>query len=399
MSSTAARTQTWLQQRPWVADALIAVAVLGYESMYITLIHHQQDLGTWVYLGFADAVAMCAAFPVRRRWPFASCVAVFAASWGQILIGLGLSPGAIAMNALMLFSVTARFTWPWAGLALTAVTSWIIAGGIGLIAAGMLRIGELGLIAMGALLVAVLGSLTRQRRHRLDALSDRAAQLARERDARERIAAAEERARIARELHDLISHSLGTMIVMADGAARTAEGDPRQAAQAMARVRDTGRQAMTEMRRMLDVLRDDDPASRFPQPGLENLDRLLSETRSTGLRVDLRVHGEPVALPAGLDLAAYRIVQEALTNARTHGGPLLSLVTINLVHRERSLELSIIDDGSEPAIDDAKPAWSTGHGLVGMRERVQAYGGQIETGPRPEGGYRVHVIFPIGDQP
>lgn len=399
MSNTAGQTQTWLHRHPWITDALIAVAVLGYESMYITLIHYQRGLGGWVFLGFAAAVTMCAAYVLRRRWPFISCVAVFVASWAQVLIGLGLSPGALAMNGFMVFWVAARFAWPQTALALAAVTAWILAGGIDLIAAGTLRIGELGLIVMGALLVAVLGSLARQRRQRIDALSDRAVQLTRERDAREQIAAAEERARIAREMHDIISHSLGTMVVMADGAAQTAEADPRQAALAMQRVRDTGREAMGEMRRMLDVLRDDDPASRTPQPGLAQLDRLLAEARSTGLRVDLRVHGVRTELPTGLDLAAYRIVQEALTNTRTHGGPLLSVAAVDITYRDGSVELLVIDDGREPAPASPGPAWSTGHGLVGMRERAQAYGGQFEAGPRPEGGYRVHAVLPIGEKP
>ena len=150
---------------------------------------------------------------------------------------------------------------------------------------------------------------------------------------------------------------------------------------------------------MLDVLRDDSSASRSPQPGLGRLDRLVEETRQTGLRVDLHIEGEPVALPAGLDLAAYRIVQESLTNARKHGGPLLSVVTVTLSYAATELSLRIVDDGSPAATGSAAEVpWTTGHGLVGMRERASAYGGSLEAGPRSDGGFKVHAVLPIGDE-
>lgn len=184
------------------------------------------------------------------------------------------------------------------------------------------------------------------------------------------------------------------MVVMADGAARTAESAPQEASRAMARVRDTGREAMAEMRRMLDVLRDDEAALRAPQPGLDSLERLLEENRATGMRVDLTVTGSPVELPTGVDLAAYRIVQEALTNARKHGGPLLSLVMVAITYRDAVIDLRIADDGA--GVNAEAPASRSGHGLVGMRERVTAYGGWLKTGPRPQRGFEVHAVLPIG---
>lgn len=398
MNTNAAPITTWLGRHRWITDALIVTAIGGYEAMYISMIHHQWGLGAWVWAAVILAVVMCGVFPLRRRRPITACLAVVAASWAQLFVGVGFSPGAVVINALMLYAIATRFTWFYVGPLLVAVASWLIIAGHSFIVEGTLRIGELGLMVTAAGLVAVLGSLARQRRQRLEALADRAAQLARERDTREQIAAAEERARIAREMHDLISHSLGTMVVMADGAAHAADSDPARARQAMEQVRDTGRGAMAEMRRMLDVLREDDPASRAPQPGLGELDRLLSEAHSAGLRVDLHVQGEPVDLPAGPDLAAYRIIQEALTNARTHGGPLLSLVTIDLIYHHDVLELRIEDDGSEPDQVDT-PSWSTGHGLVGMRERAQAYGGHLDAGPRPGGGFTVYATIPIGEHP
>src|SRR5699024_10996223 len=169
--------------------------------------------------------------------------------------------------------------------------------------------------------------------------------------------------------------------------------DPGRAGTAMERVRDTGRGAMTEMRRMLDVLRDGDTAPRAPQPGLVDLEQLLDDTRATGLRVDLTVTGAPVTLPAGPDLAAYRLVQEALTNARKHGGPLLSVVSVTLGYRDAEIDLRIVDDGA-----DAAPPASAGHGLAGMRERVAAYGGSVEAGPRAGGGVDVHAVLPTGGE-
>ena len=234
------------------------------------------------------------------------------------------------MMALVLFNLASHRNWMITLPALTVSSAWIVTGAWPMVKDGTLRIGEVGLIGLGAVVIASLGAHTRQRRGHMVALQDRADQLARERDAREAIAAAEERARIAREIHDIVSHSLGTMVVMADGAAQTVTSSPEQAGHAMERVRDTGRDAMGEMRRMLDVLRDDSSPSRSPQPGLGRLDRLIDDARQTGLRVDLKIEGEPVALPAGLDLAVYRIVQESVTNARKHGGPLLSVVTVTL---------------------------------------------------------------------
>lgn len=241
-------------------------------------------------------------------------------------------------------------------------------------------------------LIGLSGALVRSRRARLRALEDRAARLERERDARARIAAAEERARIARELHDIVSHSLGTMTVMADGASRVAEADPQRGSRMMARVRDTGRDAMTDMRRMLNVLRSDDPAAREPQPGLAQLEQLLDTVRATGVRVDLAVEGERTGLAPGVDLAAYRIVQEALTNARKHGGPMLSRVEVSLTHRRESLELRISDDGR--GADTLREG--AGHGIVGMRERAAAYDGSLRLGPRPGGGLEVRALLSLG---
>lgn len=392
-------TGSWLRQHRWVTDLLVGIVIVGYETMYIALIHHQRDLGASAIFAVAAALLMLPAYALRRRWPITMFAAVYAISWAQTGFGLGLAPGCMAMMALVLFNLASHRNWTIILPALTVSSAWIITGAWPMVNDDTLRIGEVGLIVLGAVVIASLGALARHRRGHMTALQDRADQLARERDAREAIAAAEERARIAREIHDIVSHSLGTMVVMADGAAQTVASSPEQAGHAMERVRDTGRDAMGEMRRMLDVLRDDSSASRSPQPGLGRLDRLIDEARQTGLRVDLNIEGEPVALPAGLDLAAYRIVQESLTNARKHGGPLLSVVTVTLSYAPTVLSLHIVDDGSPAATGSAAEVpWTTGHGLVGMRERASAYGGSLEAGPRTGGGFEVHAVLPIGEE-
>ena len=376
-------------------------ALFLYDSMNLGVQYVGLDVisRTGLVVALILAAGMCFAYVYRRQSPWITTVGVYAAAWGYVVLGIGLSPAPIVAVALMLYFLTASKGWKAAGAATLLATVWITAAAQPLLSKEYVRIGEVGLLVLAAWLIAVVGLLSRARRERLQALADRADQLARERDAREAIAAAEERARIAREIHDIVSHSLGTMVVMADGAAQTVASSPEQAGHAMERVRDTGRDAMGEMRRMLDVLRDDSSASRSPQPGLNRLDRLVDETRQTGLRVDLHIEGEPVALPAGLDLAAYRIVQESLTNARKHGGPLLSVVTVTLSYAPTELSLRIVDDGSPAATGSAAEVpWTTGHGLVGMRERASAYGGSLEAGPGPGGGFEVRAFLPIGEE-
>lgn len=276
--------------------------------------------------------------------------------------------------------------------------SLLVVGSLPIVRSGNTRVGTVGMLVLVQLLLAVLGVVTRSRRARMTDLEERARSLERERDARARVAAAEERARIAREIHDIVSHSLGTMVVMAEGAAQLSGSEPERAGALMARVRDTGRDATTEMRRMLDVLRDDAPTSRAPQPGLDRLDGLVDSVRATGLRVELRVTSEPAELGAGPDLAAYRIVQEALTNARRHGGPMLSMVEIDVHHHDDALELRVADDG-RGTVDADPTRTGDGHGLVGMRERAAAYGGTLAVGDRPDGGFEVVAVLPYEPVP
>jgi signal transduction histidine kinase len=231
----------------------------------------------------------------------------------------------------------------------------------------------------------VLGLNVRTRRAYLAGLEERAVQLERERDQQGRLAAAAERARIAREMHDIVAHNLSVMIALADGAGFMAEREPARSVGAMDQVSRTGRHALDEMRRLLGVLRDDETAALAPQPGLVELDALLERVRAAGLHATLETAGTPVPLGAGAELAVYRLVQEALTNTLKHAGP-DARATVRLRYDADGVEVEVTDDGAGRARVAAG-----GQGLSGMRERAAVYGGALEAGPAPEGGWRVHA--------
>ena len=201
-------------------------------------------------------------------------------------------------------------------------------------------------------------------------------------------AAADERRRIAREMHDVVAHSVSVMVVQAGGARRILERDPRRAVEAAAHIEDVGRAALAEMRRLLGVLHQDE-ADRAPQPTLGELDRLVERSRAAGLPVTLAVEGTPQPLPPGKDLAAYRVIQEALTNAIKHAGSAPTSVTVRW--EPAWLELEIVDEGGR-AMNGAN---GSGHGLVGMEERVRLYDGSLRAGRALGGGFEVVVRLPL----
>ena len=201
-------------------------------------------------------------------------------------------------------------------------------------------------------------------------------------------AVAGERATIARELHDVIAHSVSVMTVQAGAARLLLEEDPPRARESLVAVEETGRQALGEMRRLLGILRGDEHEARLtPQPGIADIDALVEQVRAAGLPVDVVVDGAPKPLSPGVDLAAYRVVQEALTNALKHAGAARARVSIR--YGANALELAVTNDGRAPRNG------GTGHGLVSMRERVTLYGGEFEAGPRGEGGYAVRASLPL----
>ncbi len=234
--------------------------------------------------------------------------------------------------------------------------------------------------------VSVLVAARQRRHHEVEA---RAAELERVTHERIRGAAAEERARIARELHDVIAHSVGVMTVQAGAARMLVRQDPDAALAPLEAIERTGRDALAELRRLLGVLRDDARrADLAPQPGLAQLDALVATFRQAGLPVDITVEGDRRPLPPGLDLTAYRVVQEALTNAQKHGGGAHAHVTVR--YADDALDLVVADDGRGGATGGG-----AGHGLVGMRERVGLYGGRLLAGPRAAGGYVVRAHLPL----
>jgi signal transduction histidine kinase len=228
----------------------------------------------------------------------------------------------------------------------------------------------------------VAGRAVRRRR-----LSDRRAE---QEKARAQAAILEERARIARELHDVVAHAISVIVLQARGGRRVLDAEPADARDAFATIERTGRQALEEMRRLLGMLRaSDEELALAPQPTLKELDRLVEQVRAAGLPVEVAIEGEPRELPPGVDLSAYRIVQEALTNALKHAGPARARVLLR--YQANDLEVEIADDG--PGTGDGS---GSGHGLIGMRERVSVYGGELQAGRRPEGGYALRARLPLG---
>lgn len=236
-------------------------------------------------------------------------------------------------------------------------------------------------IVMGPLMAGVYGA-----GRLMQSREELAAALQAERAQAERYAVAEERARIARELHDVVGHAIATMTVQA-GAERMALGDSRpETSRVLDQIEVTGRQTLQEMRRMLGLLRSDDTVDFTPQPGLAQVGALAERMAGSGLDVDVRVEGAPGPVSPGVDISAYRIVQEALTNVLKHGEA--GRATVRVQHRDDGLEIEVTDDGT------ARPAQGHGHGLTGMRERVALYGGSLEAGPAPSGGWRLLARLP-----
>jgi signal transduction histidine kinase len=247
-----------------------------------------------------------------------------------------------------------------------------------------------GVLASPMIIAWIAGDSMQYRRSYYIDLEERARRLERERGQQAQIVAATERARIARELHDVVAHNVSVMVVQAEGAAYAMDSAPENTRKALGAIADTGRSALVEMRRLLGVLRTQDGAAeRAPQPGVDQLEDLLEQVRSTGVSVDFFIEGVPVELPQGVALAAYRIVQESLTNARKHGGAAVS-AQVGMHYNERNLRLRVRDDGRGVLA----PTDGQGNGLSGMRERVAMYGGELSAGPLPTGGFQVEAVLP-----
>ena len=337
---------------------------------------------------------------LRRRFPFAAPALVFAALAGGSLADSGAAAAEQFLTLGSAFSLALAFWFAGAqnegeqavaGAAVGLASVAVFAGSAGRNFVLFEKSGDFGIVALFLLGAGLsLASFALRRRAQAAAeLERRAIRLEREREERTRAAVEAERARIARDLHDVIAHSVSVMTVQAGAARLLLAESPERARAPLLSVEETGRQALAEMRRLLGILRteDDEPAL-APQPGMADLSALLERVRQAGLPVELAVEGGPEALPPGVDLAAYRIVQEALTSALEHAGRAGARVTVR--YERGALELEIADDGATGRDDGGIRG-----GLVAMRERVSVYGGELEAGPRSEGGYAVCAHLPL----
>jgi signal transduction histidine kinase len=332
----------------------------------------------------------------RRRAPLvvlAVVVVGFAVAWPAERSTGGVTFTAVLGLLIAVFSVGAYAERARAVPVVAVTAAMVVAMLVADVRAGYLRpadaAGSLVFFAVGF----YAGELVRVRHLRALALEEKAAALERERDQRARAAVAEERARMARELHDILAHTLSTMVLQAGASRQVLRSDVETVEELLLSIEGTGRDALGEVRRLLGLLRASDDADGLrPQPTLASIGGLIEETTKAGLPVDLRVEGEPVALSPGLDMSAYRIVQEGLTNVLKHAGPARAEVVIR--YGDRDLELAITDDGvgPRPGSADSQPA---GHGLLGMQERVALYGGLMTAGPRAGGGYGLRARLPL----
>jgi signal transduction histidine kinase len=327
----------------------------------------------------------------RRSHPSLVLLLVAAAFGARVL--LGFNPGIAALGLLVaMFSVAAyevrarrMFFLVIAGLGFVA--GFVLFGVTGNPRSFAVTVPSLFFVAAW-----LIGDYLRTRRAYVAELEERAARLERDRDQDRRLAADDERTRIARELHDVVAHDVSVIAIQA-GAARAVQATrPQAAVQALGLIETTARGTLIELNRLLGVLRASNGATpdRSPQPGIDQLAILVEQLRSAGIEVDARVEGEARPLPPGVDLSAYRIVQEAATNVLKHARA--GRVDIRVRYSETMLALDVHDDG---AGDGADPAASSGHGLIGMRERVALFGGELRAGRDPAGGFSVHARLPL----
>ena len=381
MSRRASAVRAWLRRRQAVVDVLVVVIFAVAAVGRIGADQRSASASVWI-LAFAGFVPL----GFRRTAP----VAVFATVTAVAVVGLAVGSEQaapmliVALLAALYFLAASRPR----NLALVGAAMFELWAFIALFVWAPRGVYVPSILLMtGTALAALMTGINHQtRRAYLAALEDRAARLERDRDQQARLAVAQERTRIAREVHDIVSHSLSVMIALADGAAAATAASPDRAADAMRQTARTGRDAIGEMRRMVGTLRTDElAADRHPQPGIAEIDALLEQVREAGLPSRLTVEGDLGQLPVGAQLAVYRIVQESLTNIRKHADG-ATAAWVRLSRSDAAVDVEITDDGRPRGAG----APGSGHGLAGMRERAAAYGGSIEAGPCPL-GWRVHA--------
>src|SRR2546423_12596860 len=377
-----------LTLRYWFDAAIVVGLGIG---LAVTVLHQNHKKGPEGPLWFDILAVIAFTTPLlaRRRFPLGARLAVFVVLGASSFVDSRLVPDVdtpllAALAALYLIGMHRDRTQAVAGLVLVPGLA-VIVGHNDPLQKG----GDFVFLAIVFAVAWTVGFGVGGKFREVDEAKERAARAEREREERARLAVSEERARIARELHDVVGHSVSVMTVQASAVRRLLEPDQERERAALLVVEQTGREALAEMRRMVGVLRRPEEAPALaPQPTLEQLERLIANAREAGLPVELRVEGEPVPLSAGVDLTAYRLVQEGLTNALKHARAAQAEVLVR--YTDGHVELTVSDDG--PGGGDGDKG---GHGLVGMRERVSVYGGELEAGPRPEGGYRLRARLPV----
>jgi signal transduction histidine kinase len=384
------RLRGWDQRYAMVVDATIAIGLFLICTGWFAFAEvPRSDL--WFVAGLTVPLIL------RRRAP----IAVFLVVAAVALVQWSVTGPLLADSALLvaLYTVTAECDW-----IAVVVATLIVQIGVIIATARWTPVGNYfkSLVFLtGMTAAAVLaGVVVRALRSQMGWLAERAQRLEFERDQQAVLAAATERARIAREMHDVVSHNIQVMVTLADAAAVAQRTDPQRAAEAMADVSGTGRQALSDMRRLLGLLRDGgaDGAgaawdqlhsdARAPQPGLAELDALAERVRSTGLEVRIESSGKPFALSEAAGLTVYRIVQESMTNALKHA-KCARWVRVSLSFDDPEVRVLIADDGHSSSPPGAKAPSASGHGLVGMRERAAAFGGMLVAGPQTGGGWQV----------
>jgi signal transduction histidine kinase len=340
--------------------------------------------GVLRFLTMPFAVAWTLPLLLRRRYPLGAPVVVFLVLVAEALITVDAVTDSQSNTLALLaaFGIAGAHRNVRAGLAGAAI-------GYAALAAVVFRqtvtVNDVAFMLIFATAAWVLGRAIGEWGRRAADLEERADQLERA----QAEAVAHERATIARELHDVIAHSVSVMTVQAGAARLLLDEDLPRARESLVAVEETGRQALGEMRRLLGILRANEHETRLaPQPGIADLDALVEQVRAAGLPVEVVVDGEPKPLPPGVDLAAYRVVQEALTNALKHAGAARAQVAIR--YRTNALEIAVTNSGTARA-----NGRGDGHGLIGMRERVALYGGELDAGPRAGGGYAVRASLPL----
>jgi signal transduction histidine kinase len=360
----------------------------GVAAIYVAEVSFESDVHRRVPSALV-AIGFGASLLVRRRFPLVPLLAGLAVIELDNTVLKGIAEAGIFLVGFIVALYSAgRWARGWMLVASVAVA--VAAIPLAAIEPGQpVGFGDIAffLIFFGAPIVA--GRLFRYRSEREQVLVDRTTTLELEQEERAAEAVAEERSRIARELHDVVAHAISVIVLQARGGRHALGGDLAEARAALDAIEGAGEQALVEMRRLLGMLRAaDDRAAFSPQPGLVRIDELVAQVRGAGLPVDVVVEGTPVELPPGIDVSAYRIVQEALTNALKHAGPARARVVIR--YEPEVLELEVVDDGAGATENEG-----AGHGLVGIRERVGVYGGELVSGRRPEGGFAVSVRLPL----